>query len=256
MALWRTLGVLAMAALSGGACRGSAEEAGDASEAHWDSEDGNPTHATHSYMAEYAIASMTGAFPEVAQYRAAIVKGANMELHELPIKDAYYDAVRIEIGGNNWAADRPEKLWDKAVTAYRAGNKEQAYTYVGIILHYVQDMGVPAHAFHVIHQSSFGKWDNIEVLAFFDFHADMKTLAPSDPGFESPLGYIEWSGEDARNHWNTAFPGQKYTRTSIPQAYKDLSDDQWTFLRTREAHATMANLFALRRAATLLAKPR
>lgn len=256
MALWRTLGVMAMTALCAGACGASDEEPTGEADQHWDSADGNPTHATHSYMAEYAIASLTGALPEVAQYRAAIVKGANLELHELPIGDAYYDAVRREIGGNNWAADHPEKLWDKAVTAYRLGNKEQAFVYVGILLHYVQDMGVPAHAFHVIHQSTFGHWDNIEVLAFFDFHADMKVLAPIDPGFESPLAYIEWSGQEARDHWNAAFPGQKYTRTSIPSAYKDLSDAQWTFLRTREAHATMANVFALRRAATLLAKPR
>lgn len=220
-------------------------------EQHWDSADGNPTHPTHSIMAEFAIKEVKGELPEVETYQASILEGTNLELHDLVSKT--HEALRLEIGGNNWAAEHPELLWDKARASYAAGDKEQAFFYVGIMLHYVQDMGVPAHAFHVIHQSSPKDWDHTELLAFFNFHGDLKAPGPTDPQFANPLDYIEWSAQSARDHFNTLFPGQTYTRTFLPQAYADLTDDDWAFLRGREAHCAHATAFALRSAAAALA---
>lgn len=232
------------------ACASSEEKMG-LTEQHWDSEDGNPTHATHSLMAEFAVRNLAGALPEVKTFEASITEGANLELHELPSKK--YDALRIEIGGNNWGADHPELLWDKARASYAAGDKAKAYLYVGIMLHYVQDMGVPAHAFHVIHQSSMGQQDHIEILGFFDFHADFASEAVMDPAFTNPVDYVEWSASSARDHFHSVFGNDTYTRRYFPQAYSDLTDTHWAFLRRREAECARGTEYALRSAATAFA---
>lgn len=226
-------------------------ERSDSQEQHWDSADGNPTHPTHSIMAEFAIKQLEGELPEVAQYEKSIVEGANLELHDL--KHKTHEALRVEIGGNNWAAEHPELLWDKARASYRSGDKAQAFFYVGILLHYVQDMGVPAHAFHVIHQSGPSSWDHTELLAFFDFHGDLRAPGPNDPNLDDPVSYIEWSAQSSRDHFNTAFPGKTYHRKFLPQNYDAMTDEQWAFLRGREAHCAHATAFALRSAAAALA---
>lgn len=222
----------------------------DQHEQHWDSAAGNPTHPTHSIMADFAIKQIKSRQPEVEKYRKAIVDGANLELHDLQHKT--FEALRVEIGGNNWAAEHPEMLWDKARASYKSGDKAQAYFYVGILLHYVQDMGVPAHAFHVIHQSGPKDWDHTELLAFFDFHGDLKAPGPRDPKLADPVSYIEWSAQLARDHFAALFPGETYHRKFMPQAYADLNETHWAFLRGREAHCAHATAYALESAAAAL----
>jgi hypothetical protein len=238
------------------ACSSPAEPDGptETADQNWDSQDGNPTHATHSLMAEYAIKNLGGELPEVAAFQDHIVEGANLELHELPSKT--HEALRLEVGGTNWAADHPEVLWEKARASYAAGDKGSAYFYVGILLHYVQDMGVPAHAFHVIHQSSFGHQDNIEILGFFDFHADFSSEVTMDPAFANPVDYVEWSGQTARDHFHSVFGNATYTRQYFPQAYDDMDDTHWAFLRRREAECARGTEYALRSAALAFAKMR
>lgn len=253
MAIRTVITAVGLLAISLAACSPAEEDTGTQEE-HWDSADGNPTHATHSIMAERAIKNLTGELPEVGIYEASIVEGANLELHELPSKT--HDDLRREIGGNNWAADHPEVLWEKARASYAAGDKASAYLYVGVLLHYVQDMGVPAHAFHVIHQSSFGQQDNIEVLGFFDFHADFASEATMDPSFADPVDYVEWSGKTARDHFHSVFGNDTYTRTYFPQAYADMTDTHWAFLRRREAECARGTEYALRSAVKALATTR
>jgi len=246
------LPLLALVAAVLAACAAPpADEDTGSEEQHWDSADGNPTHPTHSILAEYAVKSVKAEAPEVVLFEKEIVEGANLELHDL--KHPKFEALRIEIGGNNWAAEHPELLWEKARASYAAGDKAQAFFYVGILLHYVQDMGVPAHAFHVIHQSGPKDWDHVELLAFFRFHGDLKAPGPTDPKLESPLEYIEWSAQTARDHFNRAYPGATYHRKFLPQAYEDMTDTDWAFLREREAHCAKATAFALRAAALGLA---
>lgn len=231
------------------------DEQAEHEEQHWDSAGGNPTHATHSIYAEYAVAWIFYEHPEVRTYKADIVRGANLELHELPLKtQTEYESLRQEIGGSNWAADRPEILWDKARASYAAGDKAKAWFYVGVILHYVQDMGVPAHAFHVIHQNRPWNWDNVEMLGFFDFHGDLRKPLPAtgDPRLADPIAYIEWSGVRAREHFQNSFPGETYHRTFIPQAYKDLTDAHWAFVQERQTACAHATAYALRSAAAAL----
>lgn len=229
----------------------TADEAQGSQEQHWDSADGNPTHATHSIMAEFAIKNLAPSLPEVKTFEDAIIEGANLELHELPSKT--HNDLRLEVGGNNWGADHPEVLWKKARASYAAGDKASAYLYVGVLMHYVQDMGVPAHAFHVIHQSSFGHQDNIEILGFFDFHADFASAAVMNPEFSNPSDYVEWSAKSARDHFHSVFGNDTYTRTYFPQAYADMNDTHWAFLRRREAECARGTEYALRSAALAFA---
>lgn len=250
----------AMLVASVASCSDASSGSGDATpigneEQHWDSDDGNPTHPTHSFLAEFAVKQVRADFPEVADFEKDLVKGANLELHELPLKkkNEAYEALRQEIGGSNWAADRPEILWERARASYTAGDKAAAYFHVGVMLHYVQDMGVPAHAFHVIHQSGPKSWDHIEVLAFFDFHADFRTPPPEDPKLADPTAYIEWSGALTREHWERAFPGVTYHRKIFPQNYDAMTEENWAFLRAREAQCAHGTAFALRSAAAAFA---
>ena len=246
------LGAFVLLATSVAAACAPDTERTEMSEADWDSEDGNPTHATHSIMAEHAVDAVARDLPEVRTFAAAILAGANLELHDKPMKNAEDEALRIAIGGNNWSASHPEILWERARAEYVRGDKAAAYRYVGVMLHYAQDMGVPAHAFHVIHQNKITNWDTFEVLAFFDFHADLKAPPPPDPGLVDPVAYIEWSASEARTHFTTAFPGVTYRRTLFPQGYADLSEDQWAFLRSREAACTFASDYTLNSAARAL----
>lgn len=241
-------------------CATPAGEDGDLGqhEDRWDSAGGNPTHATHAIYAEYAVAQVGAQHPEVRAFEREIVEGANLELHELPLdkgsKHEELEPLRQEIGGSNWAADRPEILWERARASYAAGDKPMAYLYVGIILHYVQDMGGPAHAFRVIHQSKPWNWDNVEMLGFFDFHGDLKRPPPAggDPRLAGPVDYIEWSAARAREHFQGAFPGQTYHRTFIPQAYDAMSEEHWAFVRGRQTGCAHATAHALRSAAAAL----
>src|SRR3982750_847351 len=69
----------------------------------WDSQNWNPTHATHSYLTEWAIDQLKGQWPELQQYRTPLVDGANAELHELKVKGTQYgvdlEAKRVEHKG-------------------------------------------------------------------------------------------------------------------------------------------------------------
>jgi hypothetical protein len=247
----RWLGVLAMLGFAG--CAEGSPPVESESD-NFDSAAGNPTHPTHSSMAELAIKALRREAPEVADFEEQIVEGANLELHDLPTKTD--EALRIEIGGNNWAAEHPEILWDKARDRYRAGDKAAAYRLVGIMLHYVQDMGSPAHAFHVIHQSGPKDWDRFEMLAFFKFQADMDAKPIADPRFASPAEYIEWSAKTAREHFKAEYAGQTYHRLFFPQTNDEMTDRDWAFMRQREADCVWGTTYALHAAAKSFAKTR
>jgi hypothetical protein len=227
----------------------------------WDSADGNFTHPTHSYLAEAAIERVAPEYPEVRTYKTVIVKGANLELHERRLRHNEddgdrFEALRVEIGGNNWAADRPGLLWHKARASYAAGDRDAAYLYVGILLHYVQDMGVPAHAFHVIHQSSFGKQDHFELQCFFKWQPRYESIDRADPAFEDPTDYVQWSGDWAAAQFTATYPGATYERRFFDSDASKLSDTDWRFIRDRQGQTVMANTWALRAAAKAFAAMR
>lgn len=214
-------------------------------EQHWDSQDGNPTHATHSYLTEFALDQLQGEFPELATYRAKVVDGANREIHDLPLSDPEQEALRIEDGGSNAACDHPEVVIAHARARYAAGDKAKAYWFAGIFLHYVEDLGVPAHALHVYHQSSPSNWDHFEVMATQYWYPTYAGLTRWDPSLSDPSQYPAFNAEWTRSDFQASFPGVTYTRTFYPMSWLWAGSRYKTFMRQRQGRTAMATKWAL-----------
>jgi MYXO-CTERM domain-containing protein len=221
----------------------------------WDSQDNNPTHATHSYLTEYAIDALAAAHPELQEFRAEIVDGANRELHDLVVKDAQQEALRIEAQGNNWGCARPEVFVNHALERYAAGDKAKAYWFVGILMHMVEDIGVPAHALHVIHQASPSDWDDFEVLALQSWKPRFDHVDRANPVLANPVDYIAFNGDWTINDFVAAYPGETYTRLFFPPTWLLAPQSLKTFVGDRQGKTATAATWALESAALLLAAP-
>jgi hypothetical protein len=236
------------------AAQGEAPAAGEdpaaSTEEAWDSQGGNPTHATHSYLTEAAVDSLSARFPELATYRAKLVAGANLELHELPVSDPEQEALRREAVGTNWGADHPERIWAHARTSYAAGDKAKAYWYVGIVLHYVEDMGVPAHALHVVHQGTLSQKDNFELLGLLSWNPSYAAINRSNPAYASPSDFVSFSGAWAANDFATTFPGKTYSLSFFPSTWLFIDSTKKSFFRNREGRTAMVTSWALQSAVT------
>lgn len=244
----------------------AADPAGDEQigqqEQAWDSADGNPTHATHSYLTEYAIDALKGQYPELQTYRAQIVDGANRELHEMPMtKGSAYstaselEVLRVEAAGTNWAADHPERTWARAKNLYAAGNKAKAWFYTGIVLHWVEDMGVPSHAFHVIHQGTLTEKDNFELLGLQKWAPDFSGMNRTNPGYAAPSDYVLFDGAWAASDFSSTWPGVAYTRTFFSSSWLWASSKESTFVKRRQARVAYATTWALLAAAKTISRP-
>jgi hypothetical protein len=221
----------------------------DTTEQDWDSQGGNPTHATHSYLTEHALDSLSWEHPDLVTYRSNVVAGANLELHELPVKDAEQEALRVEAGGTNWGCLRPEAYWAHAQERWLAGDHATAYWFVGIMLHFVEDLGVPAHALRVWHQSSPSNWDHFELLGFQKWAPLYDSINESDPYYASPADYVALSGTWAASDFASSFPGVTYTRTYFAKTWLFAPTAQKTFVREREGRTATIATWALLAAA-------
>jgi len=204
----------------------------------WDSIKLNPTHPTHSYLTEYAIAHVDKA--EINKYRAVIVEGANEELHELPVTGTRYgidlNAWRIRHKGTNAGTDDIAGWWHDALAAYRSGNKQQAYFLVGIMLHFIEDMGVPAHANGVYHQGNLTEFDNFEFMALSNWKPDFQDVNRSDPGYVDPSAYYAFS-----RAWTQADAPNYHDRSSFSKTWTFASPAERALLANREGRtATVA----------------
>jgi hypothetical protein len=68
-------------------------------------------------------------------------------------------------GAYDWAMTQPERNWQSAINAYRAGSYESAFTYMGSVIHLLQDVGTPAHTRKDIHRVNI----NIDLASAFPF---------------------------------------------------------------------------------------
>jgi hypothetical protein len=176
----------------------------------WDSKKGNPTHPTHSYLTEWAIDQLNSQYTELQQYRTQVVEGANTELHELPVQGSMYgtnlDAKRIKHQGTNEGCNDIQGWWQDSLSAYKQNHKEQSYFILGIMLHMIEDMGVPAHANKVYHQGNLKEFDNFEFMALLNWKPDFANINRQDPGYIDPWKYYafsqEWAHADAPNYNN------------------------------------------------------
>jgi hypothetical protein len=244
---------LALCALVLAACAVDTTEPTEQTAQGWDSAEGNPGHATHSYMMELAIDRLHDEFPELEAHRADLISGTNAELHELPLDEGDRDEpLRGAIEGSNWACNRPQVLWSKATERYAAGDTHTAYRYAGILAHYVQDMSVPAHAFHVIHQSPLkgGPVDHLEERAFFRWSPNLPSdLDAGDPQLADPAEYVAFAGEEAKRHFWTEYPGRAY-RTDffslIANPLTSAGRKQSRFISDRQGGAATVTYWAVR----------
>lgn len=209
-------------------------------------------HPTHSYMTEFAIAELRATFPELYQYRSALIDGANQELHELPVEGTLYgvdlDARRQAHRGTNAGSDDMQGWWRDAEAAYAAGDIERAYFFTGIVLHMIQDMGVPAHANSVYHQGTITEFDNFEAMALQKWDPDFKRVDRSDPGYDDPWRYYgfsqQWAAADA--------PGYD-DPDSFSKTWLTADDEEEQLVRDRQARTAAVTLWALRAAAEAFA---
>jgi hypothetical protein len=212
----------------------------------WDSADWNPTNPTHTFITDWAINAVKTDFPEVTMFRVALVEGANTELHELPSDDDYHkklaqiykidlDMKRRYHKGTNAGCNDIKGWWEDAFRAYGPGNeqKKQAYFILGIMLHMVEDMGVPAHANGVHHQGNVGEFDNFEAISALNWcgpsTAGFNDIDKHDPKFSEPWLYYsfsqDWASKDAPNyHDRDAFP--KFWITATEAERKLVSNRQ------------------------------
>jgi len=152
---------------------------------------------THKKITSWAIDELRWQFPELDVYRGDIIDGANAtELHELPLKPADLEVgrkyglnleeKRKQHEGTNAGTNDIAGWWTDATEAFRAGNKHRGYFILGIMLHMIEDMGVPAHAHGIYHQApSPGDplvFDNFEWMGFFNWKPAFDKINKSDPG--------------------------------------------------------------------------
>ena len=210
-------------------------------------------HPTHSYLTEYAIDQLADKYPELGTYRAVIIEGANHELHELPVKGSLYgidlDRKRIEHKGTNAGSDDVPGWWADALAAYRAGNKQQAYFVVGIMLHMIEDMGVPAHANGVIHQGTLTEFDNFEAMALQKWDPDFADANRNDPAYADPSKYYRFSQD-----WTHADAPDYHDRDSFSKTWITASEAEKTLVRNRQGRTAMVAEWALNATMKLLAK--
>ncbi len=208
----------------------------------WDSAKSNPTHPTHSYLTEFAIDHLGVA--ELNRYRAAIVEGANQELHELPVTGTKYgidlNAWRIRHKGTNAGTDDIEGVWRDTLAAYRAVNKQQAYFLLGIMLHYIEDMGVPAHANGVYHQGNLTEFDNFEFMALSNWKPDFQHINRKNPGYADPAQYYAFS-----RAWTRADAPNYHDRNSFSKTWTFATAAERALLSNREGRTAMVAKWAL-----------
>ena len=210
-------------------------------------------HPTHSYLTEYAIDRLSRTYPELTKYRDVIIEGANQELHELPVKGTLYgidlDKKRIQHKGTNAGSDDVPGWWADAEAAYKAGNRQQAYFLVGIMLHMIEDMGVPAHANGVIHQGTLTEFDNFEAMALQKWDPDFKDVNRKDPAYADPSRYYhfsqDWTHTDAPNY---------HDRNSFSKTWVTASDDEKALVRNRQGRTATVAMWALNAAMKILSK--
>ncbi len=210
----------------------------------WDSQHANPTHATHSYLTEFAIDAVGPMYPEVYDYRSYLVLGANTELHELPLTDPDLEKLRVRYAGTNAACRHPELVWQDANDAYQWGYTQRAYYLLGILLHYVEDLGVPAHALGVEHQGTWSDMDNFEWMALTRWAPDFST-SRWDPWLATPDQYTSESSQWTRDDFASSFPGATYARNFFPMTWVLVSRRYTTFVKQREGSSAIAASWAL-----------
>jgi hypothetical protein len=131
--------------------------------------------------------------------------------------------------GTNEGCDDVEGWWADCREAYKAGKKELAYFYLGVLLHMVEDMGVPAHANKVHHQGNATEFDHFEFMALSNWKPKFDDINKKDPAFADPWKYYQfsqkWTQEDAPDYKD---------RTKFSKTWTLASEDEKKLLSNRQ----------------------
>lgn len=212
----------------------------------WDSASWkNPTRPTHSLITKAAIESLQADYPELSEYSEQLIDGANVEIHELKIKCTNYgvdfNKRRAErYIGTNAGCERPDLIWEDSLEAYQNGNTELAYFTLGVLLHQIQDMCVPAHANGIYHQGNMTEFDNFEYMALWNWKPNIDDIEKEDPVFDNPWDYYEfaqaWCQEDAPDYND---------RDSFSKTWTFASEDERWLLSIRQGAAIYVTIWAM-----------
>jgi hypothetical protein len=222
----------------------------------WDSSAWNPTHPTHSYLTEWAIDQIKKDKPEVEKYRKQLIEGANTELHELEVKhkpikyDVDLESKRKQHKGTNAGCDDIQGWWKDSLQAYRQGNREQAYFLLGIMLHMIEDMGVPAHANNVYHQGNATEFDNFEFMALSNWKPRFDDINRSDPKYKDP-----WKYYDFNRDWTHADAPNYKSRNQFSKTWAFASKEERTLLSNRQGRTCYIVRWALDSAVQVFTSP-
>jgi hypothetical protein len=212
----------------------------------WDSASWkNPTRPTHSLITKLAIETLEADYPELSEYREQLIDGANVEIHELSIKCNKYGVDfnqrrKERYRGTNSGCERPDLIWEDSLDAYQNDKAKLAYFTLGVLLHQIQDMCVPAHAFEIYHQGNLTEFDNFEYMALWNWKPNVDDIEKEDPVFDNPWDYYEfakaWCQEDAPNY---------KSRDDFSKTWTFADDDERRLLSIRQGAAIYVTMWAL-----------
>ena len=224
----------------------------------WDSappiSGGQRGYSTHSKMTRIAIAKLKNRYPELNTYKQQLLHGANLELHEKEV--SYSDSLeklRVYIDGTNEGLTYPDNLWRSAERQYRGKTFKTAFVYAGVLLHMIQDMGVPSHAWSIYHQSSILEplsFDNFEALSGADnWKPDLGDWRRSNPNYVKPWEYYKlsrnWTRMDTRHWHGTNKNWNKKDRNDFPKTWRTANKKERFLLSTRQAWTAKVTEWAL-----------
>lgn len=216
-------------------------------------------HSTHSYFIEGAVEKLKPTNPQLVTYLKPLLEGANLEIHNRPIDPSvlpYWvdlETKRKEHKATEIGSGDIEGWWLDAQDAYQKGHPDRAYFILGIILHYVQDMGVPANAQGLSHGRSPVDFDSFEFMAAFNWVAPSSANPEDkqDPRYDSPAKYYAfskaWTLEDTPNYRDTS---------SFSNTWALATSEERTILRTRQRRTALVTSWALSSALASFAKIR
>ena len=212
----------------------------------WDSGRWNPIGSTHSLFTGWAIDPLksvprTPAVPQADHRRrepgVARVEGQGLEVRRQPrcesdrgTRGPTKDVTTSGVGGPT------------AATPTCTGDKTGAYFLLGIMLHMIQDMGVPAHANRVHHQASLTGLDHFEIMAFLNWRPALDAIDRDDPAYPEPWKYYEFSGD-----WTRADAPDYRSRTQFSRTWTFARPEERELLRNRQGRTYQVTRWALQK---------
>lgn len=212
----------------------------------WDSASWkNPTRPTHSLITKWAINSLKEEYPELSEYSEHLIEGANLEIHELKIKcvkfGVDFNKRRAErYKGTNAGCERPDLIWQDSLEAYQNDELYLAFFTLGALLHQIQDMCVPAHAYNIYHQGNMIEFDNFEFMALWNWKPNTEDIDREDPLYDEPWKYYEFARE-----WCIADAPDYKSRDEFSKTWTFAKDWERQLLSSRQGAACYVTLWAL-----------